>query len=431
MSELPPGWYQTTVGSIFTVVGGGTPDTARSDFWSGTIPWITSADVSDRGAIAVRRAITEEAIRSSATSVVPADSVIVVTRVGLGKVARATQPIAFSQDCQALLPADGIDAEFLRLQLSKTAQVLRHQSRGTTISGVTKKQLLDLPLVIPPTAEQRRIVAAIEEEFSRLDAAVAALERVRQNLKRYRRALQGTLAGSAPAGVEALRPGWRSTTIGEICECLDNRRVPVNKLDRLNRVGFIPYYGANGQVGSIDDHLFDEPLVLVVEDETFTGREKPFSYKISGKSWVNNHAHVLRPKPGTNIDFLNRALAYYPFTPLTTGTTGRRKLTKAALMSAPITIPDEGLQTALAIGIETHLELAARLESEAGIQLARTLACRSSILSAALSGNLVPQDPTDERAIVLLERIADKRAYSNGVRANGRRPRTTRQRVTA
>lgn len=78
--------------------------------------------------------------------------------------------------------------------------------------------------------------------------------------------------------------------------------------------------------------------VLVVEDETFIGREKPFSYVVRGKSWVNNHAHVLRPLAGMSADYLNTVLAFYDFIPLTSGTTGRRKLTKAGLLSAPVVV---------------------------------------------------------------------------------------------
>jgi len=87
---------------------------------------------------------------------------------------------------------------------------------------------------------------------------------------------------------------WRKTRVGDISDCLDYLRVPVNKRERLAAHGTIPYYGANGQVGWIDKHLFDEDLVLVVEDETFIGRVKPFSYVVRGKSWVNNHAHVTK-----------------------------------------------------------------------------------------------------------------------------------------
>ena len=80
--------------------------------------------------------------------------------------------------------------------------------------------------------------------------------------------------------------------LGDVCEFLDHKRKPVTEGLRIS--GPYPYYGANGQQGWIDDFLFDEPLVLLAEDGGHFGSEtKPIAYKIQGKTWVNNHAHVL------------------------------------------------------------------------------------------------------------------------------------------
>jgi type I restriction enzyme, S subunit len=95
--------------------------------------------------------------------------------------------------------------------------------------------------------------------------------------------------------------GWIAVHLGEVIYCLDYKRKPIKKDDRVK--GEIPYYGANGRVGWIDEYIFDESLILVVEDETFIGRKLPFSYKIEGKSWVNNHAHVLKPTLALDINW--------------------------------------------------------------------------------------------------------------------------------
>jgi type I restriction enzyme S subunit len=94
---------------------------------------------------------------------------------------------------------------------------------------------------------------------------------------------------------------WTSETIGECCDILDSRRVPVNENERFLRQGVVPYYGANGQQGWIDDFLFDEELVLIAEDGGFFDEYaiRPIAYRINGKSWVNNHAHILRAKSKT------------------------------------------------------------------------------------------------------------------------------------
>jgi type I restriction enzyme S subunit len=210
-----------------------------------------------------------------------------------------------------------------------------------------------------------------------------------------------------------LLKGWAKTKIGEIIECLDYQRVPVSKEVRAKRIGNIPYYGANGQVDWIDDYLFDEPLVLVVEDETFIGREKPFSYKITGKSWVNNHAHVLRAI-AVDTDYLNYSLWYYPFTPLTTGTTGRRKLTKSALMSAPYLLPPLPEQHRIVAKIDELFS-----ELDVGVELLKKLKAklkryRQSVLKAAVEGKLTKDwreahQGELEPASVLLERILKER----------------------
>jgi type I restriction enzyme S subunit len=178
------------VGEIFKVLGGGTPSTANPDFWKGPIPWATSADLDDDLGITPRKAISRKAIEASATNVVPGGSVVVATRVGLGKVGIAPTDICFSQDCQGLiLDPESIDSKFAALQLKLRVQVFKHISRGTTIAGVTKKQLLDVEFDLPPIKQQREIVAEIEKQFTRLDAGVAALRRMQANLKRYRAAV--------------------------------------------------------------------------------------------------------------------------------------------------------------------------------------------------------------------------------------------------
>jgi len=103
-----------------------------------------------------------------------------------------------------------------------------------------------------------------------------------------------------------LPQGWTTTTLENCVEILDGKRIPVNSKDRKKRVGKIPYYGATGRTGWINDYLFDEELVLLGEDGApFLDNFKNKAYIINGKSWVNNHAHVLKAISGL---FLNKLL---------------------------------------------------------------------------------------------------------------------------
>jgi type I restriction enzyme, S subunit len=185
-NDLPATWITSTVGEVFNIVGGGTPQTDVDEYWDGEIPWISSADIYGPRDIRPRRKITPRAIEESAANLVPANSIIVVTRVGLGKVALAEEPISFSQDSQALIGQSELHLDYVLHYLSKATQRFKQVSRGTTIVGVTKKQLAELTLPIPPVAEQKRIVDEIETQFARLDTAVADLRRLQHNLDRYR-----------------------------------------------------------------------------------------------------------------------------------------------------------------------------------------------------------------------------------------------------
>ena len=187
LCELPSGWAEVTVETICDVIGGGTPSTKNKEYWVGSIPWISSADIHATNDIRPRRYISQQAIEGSATSLVPAGSIVVVTRVGLGKVGLVEEPLCFSQDSQGLVfNSNEIHNSYLTYYLSDAVQRFRYEGRGTTISGVTKRQLRELPVLLPPLPEQRRIVAEIEKQFTRLDASVDGLKRAQANLKRYR-----------------------------------------------------------------------------------------------------------------------------------------------------------------------------------------------------------------------------------------------------
>ncbi|MEI6268212.1 MAG: restriction endonuclease subunit S [Methylococcaceae bacterium] len=134
--------------------------------------------------------------------------------------------------------------------------------------------------------------------------------------------------------------------LGEVVDFLDNLRKPIKASDRIG--GEYPYYGANGLQGFINDFIFDEPLVLLAEDGGHFGNpEKTIAYIAEGKYWVNNHAHVLKPKDGLDLKFLCRVLENYDVSPFIKGAT-RAKLTKGDAFTIPIPFPSFAEQKRIA-----------------------------------------------------------------------------------
>ena len=187
---LPNNWVKTSIGAIYDVIGGGTPSTSIAKYWGGDTPWITSADIDGVREIKVIRYVTQKGIQESTTNKVPNRTLLVVTRVGLGKIAISDKPICFSQDLQGLVQRlDLIFPEYSLFYLSFELQRLKFEGRGTTISGITKKQLKDTGFPLPPYQEQRRIVAKIDELFSELDKGIESLKTARRQLEVYRQSI--------------------------------------------------------------------------------------------------------------------------------------------------------------------------------------------------------------------------------------------------
>ena len=114
---------------------------------------------------------------------------------------------------------------------------------------------------------------------------------------------------------------WQNGKLEDVVDFLDDRRKPIKDSDRNNIKGIYPYYGASGIIDYINDYIFDENLLLLGEDgANIISRSTKLVFKATGKYWVNNHAHVLKPKENYNIDFLESYLENINYEPYNTGT---------------------------------------------------------------------------------------------------------------
>lgn len=199
-----------------------------------------------------------------------------------------------------------------------------------------------------------------------------------------------------------LPAGWALASLGELALNRDRERIPVNAKERSARHGEVPYYGATGQVGWIDEPLFDETLLLLGEDGVqFFDADKPKAYMIGGQAWVNNHAHVLSQVPGIDLHYLMHYLNQFDYHGYANGTT-RLKLTRSSMDEIPVRLAPEAEQERIVGSIE---EAFSNLDAgEAGLRNVHQLLkrTRDAVLAVAVAGQLVPQDPTDTPAAKIL-----------------------------
>ena len=142
---------------------------------------------------------------------------------------------------------------------------------------------------------------------------------------------------------------WKEFYIEDFAEIVNHKRIPLSTLERTNRKGSFPYYGASGIIDYVDNYIFEGKHILVSEDgENLRSRNTPIAFQADGRFWVNNHAHILKCKK----DFYNEILIYYfqnlDLNPFLTGAV-QPKLNKASLTKIPIILPaDENHQKAIA-----------------------------------------------------------------------------------
>ena len=178
-------WEQRKLGEIATeTYGGGTPKTSNEEFGKGDIPWIQSSDLIDECLFDVRprKCISQEAVSKSATKLVPQNSIAIVTRVGVGKLAFMPFSYATSQDFLSLSGLK-IDPEFTVYALYKMMQSVSNEVQGTSIKGVTKDELLAKKIIFPSCNEQKKIGAYLHS----LDNLITLHQRKCDELKKMKK----------------------------------------------------------------------------------------------------------------------------------------------------------------------------------------------------------------------------------------------------
>jgi len=173
------------LGSVCDLVGGATPSKANESYWTnGTVKWISSRHIDELGNVTGSDFITESAVTETSTGIAPSDSVILITRVSVGKFAYAKEPYAINQDLTAVIPKDRaiLDSRYLFCVARELATVIGSNAQGIGVRGVTRAFVGDLQIPLPPLEIQHQIVAEIEGYQKIIDGAQQVLDNYKPHI---------------------------------------------------------------------------------------------------------------------------------------------------------------------------------------------------------------------------------------------------------
>ena len=184
-------WEETTLGEIAnSIVGGGTPDRETERYWGGPIPWITVKDLTDGGLQRSPETITAEGIAASATRLVSSGTLVVSTRMALGKVAIFPMDVCINQDLKAIyLKYARADSRFMYYRAILTEKAFSSKAGGSTVAGIGMSDLRSMGVFLPPLPEQR----AIAEVLADIDDEITALEKRRDKTRHVKEGMMQQL----------------------------------------------------------------------------------------------------------------------------------------------------------------------------------------------------------------------------------------------
>ena len=197
-------WPKKRLADVCHILGGATPATKNPKFYGGDIPWATVGDMNVEVITATADYITKAAVADCSTNVIPSGSIVMATRVGLGKVCALGQDTAINQDLKGLTPknAKELSNRWLYWWLKSKAADIQKAGTGATVQGVKMTFVQELEIPLAPLAEQKRIVALLDEAFAGIDEAISMIESQSASIKQLLESYLGGVFSTEQHGWE-------------------------------------------------------------------------------------------------------------------------------------------------------------------------------------------------------------------------------------
>ena len=322
------------LGDIFEIGSGGTPSKSCPEYYGGDIPWVKTGDLKSEYIYEVENFITEDGLRNSSAKMYEKDTVLIAMYgATIGAVSILKISACTNQACAAFKKNDKIIPEYLYYFLKSQKKKFIEDGVGGAQPNISAGYLKKVEMELLSLEGQRRIVDVLNK-----------IENIANKIRQELIVLDNFIKARfiEMFGDPVINPkSWEKKRFDEICENLDFRRKPISSEDRTK--GIYPYYGASGIVDYVEDYIFDEDILLVSEDgANLLMRSTPIAFSVSGKAWVNNHAHVAKFKEMSLQKYIE---IYFSLIDISDNITGsaQPKLNQAKLNAMMIPIPAKPL----------------------------------------------------------------------------------------
>lgn len=440
MNELPISWQLIDIAAVTDVIGGGTPSTTISEYYTNDhekgIAWITPADLSgytDKYIAHGRRSITKKGYNASSARIMPKGTVLFSSRAPIGYTVIAANDISTNQGFKSFVPNEGVDSKYLYYYLKSIKYLAESVATGTTFKELSGKMAKTLPFPLAPLAEQKRIVEKLDEVLAQVDAIKTRLDNVPEILKRFR---QSVLAAAVSGKLTEKwrfknyqKNKWLKTTLGDLVKIERGssprpiKKYITNSEDGVNWIKIgdtkegVKYISSTNEKITSEGALKSRKVMsgdFILSNSMSLGR----AYILAIEGYIHDGWFVLRLPESIDKDYFYCLLSsdslQNQFSNLAVGGVVkniRSELVKQALVN----IPPLNEQTEIAKIADQYFAFADTIEKQVAKAQAQVNNLTQSILKKAFSGKLVAQNPNDEPAEQLLAKIAKARKEAEAI----------------
>lgn len=419
-------WQLTKLSDVAKLTSGGTPLATKKEYYeNGTIPWLVIGDLTDSFVECSEKYITEIALKESNAKLLPIGTLLIAMYGSIGKLGITKIECATNQAIASIIELYGIDKFFLFYLFLYKRPFLMQLGKGGTQKNISLAVLNSLEIPIPPLAEQGRIVAKIEELFAGIDAGVENLKSVKNQIALYRQSVLKSAFDFDASTFSALKNLIDKVRYGTSKKCSTEENVNSMLVYRIPNIDFKKGVldKTDLKFASFDDSeksslMLKSGDILIIRSNgslNLVGRAA-LVYNTDTNGLYAGYLMRLRIKdtekllPKFLLHFLNSGKARAYIEEKAKSTSGVNNINSEEISDLQIPVPTLDEQKRIVAEIESRFERADALETAVDRALNDAEKLKQAVLKKAFSGELVPQNPDDEPASVLLDRIRAARA---------------------